>query len=264
VDEKYTKKKKNDELQVAGWEVIYCSLALILVAFFAMLVSYSSVEEKRMKTFLRGFSSESATSLQEGLSTSTVLRKGMVSTGGNEGLRSGGSDGISGGKVKRPSHDIIADDKSVMAAMNSIKTIIELGGDEEDVSIVRTERGFKATLGSNVLFPSGVAALKSQSHRYLNEMIAIVDKGPFMVRVEGHTDNVPIHTASFSSNWELSTARAITVLRYILANSTVFKDRIAAVGFSEYHPIAPNETSEGRKKNRRVEIYFEQIHEVQQ
>jgi chemotaxis protein MotB len=85
----------------------------------------------------------------------------------------------------------------------------------------------------------------------------VAKKGDFFVRVEGHADNVPINTPQFPSNWELSAARAVNVLRYLAYEGKLPAKKLSAVGFGEYHPVESNDTPEGRRKNRRVEFYFE-------
>src|SRR5437879_9989935 len=76
----------------------------------------------------------------------------------------------------------------------------------------------------------------------------------YSIRVEGHTDNTPIHTAQFPSNWELSTTRATFLLEYLISTGKISPQRLSAVGYGEYHPIAPNNTSERRASNRRVRV----------
>jgi chemotaxis protein MotB len=90
----------------------------------------------------------------------------------------------------------------------------------------------------------------------LQKIGAIISKTDYLIRIEGHTDNLPIHTALFPSNWELSTARAVNVLRYFIKEHNIDPRRLAAEGFSEFHPLAANDRPENRAKNRRVEIIF--------
>jgi len=89
----------------------------------------------------------------------------------------------------------------------------------------------------------------------LDEISRFFAKYPYQIRVEGHTDDVPIHSDKFASNWELSAARAVTVARYFQGLGVV-PERLAATGFGEYRPIADNATPEGRAANRRVEIFL--------
>ena len=225
--EEESRKKKKEEMPAAGWEMIYCSLVLILVAFFAMLVSYSSIEKEKIKHFRQ--------------------ERGLISENGKPG-----SD------ILNFSPDISeAQGEFVMQTMKALKIYLTQAGLDKSVSMEKTEKGFKVTFGSNVLFPSGKAEINKDASSCLDEMIKIALNNPFSIRVEGHTDNVPINTPEFPSNWELSTTRAVNILRYFLEEGELPADRLAAVGFSQYHPVASNDVSEGRQKNRRVEFYFE-------
>ncbi|MBU8849652.1 MAG: OmpA family protein [Desulfobacterales bacterium] len=221
------KNKKKQESGAAAWEVIYCSLVLILVAFFAMLVSYSSVQTDKVKNFRKeaGFISKSLTP---------------------------GSDTLN------LSPDILqAPGEVVTQIMKSLRTYLTQAGLDNSVNIEKNRQGFKVTFGSSVLFSSGKAEINKDACSYLDAMIKITRNNPFSIRVEGHTDSVPINTPEFPSNWELSTTRAVNILRYILEKGDIPADKLAAVGFSQYHPIASNNISEGRQKNRRVDFYFE-------
>jgi chemotaxis protein MotB len=106
---------------------------------------------------------------------------------------------------------------------------------------------------SVLLFPEGQAALTPRARRVLDEVAAVLRPIPNALRVEGHTDDVPIASAQFPSNWELSTARAISVVRELEPRG-IAATRLAAGGYGEHHPLVPNDTAEQRALNRRVEI----------
>jgi chemotaxis protein MotB len=109
-------------------------------------------------------------------------------------------------------------------------------------------------LAEKVLFPSGSATLARDGKATLEKVAdAFKDLKDRIVRVEGHTDNVPIKSARFPSNWELSAARAIAVVRFLQEHG-VDPSKLAAAGYAEFQPIAPNDTPEGRSQNRRIEI----------
>ena len=115
------------------------------------------------------------------------------------------------------------------------------------------------TIPGEVLFESGKAELKFNSLRTLaliarNIERQINNEKGWQIRVEGHTDNVPIHNKRYKSNWELSTARALSVVEFFVENGYFSPDQMQAMGYGEFKPVAPNDTPENRKKNRRVEI----------
>ena len=120
---------------------------------------------------------------------------------------------------------------------------------------VRPEReGIVISLREVGFFDSGSAEVKMKSEPTLARIAGLLRKERFNIRIEGHTDNVPIHNAQFSSNWQLSTARATEVTALFISSYGFPPERISASGFAEYHPIASNQTAEGRFQNRRVDI----------
>ena len=125
---------------------------------------------------------------------------------------------------------------------------------QEAFTVVATERGVVIHFTDRVLFDTGRAELKAGARGILQSLAAELDKLPHSVRVEGHTDNVPIHNSLYPSNWELSTARAVGVVRFLIESGGMDPGRLSAVGYGEYRPIASNQTDEGRARNRRVDI----------
>jgi OmpA family protein/chemotaxis phosphatase CheX-like protein len=103
-------------------------------------------------------------------------------------------------------------------------------------------------------FESGSAEMKSASEPAFDRIASLLRRRNCRARIEGHTDNVPIHNAQFSSNWELSTARATEVVRLLIVREGYNPNRLGAAGYAEFHPVASNATSEGRSMNRRVDI----------
>ncbi|MDQ2834667.1 MAG: OmpA family protein [Acidobacteriota bacterium] len=115
-----------------------------------------------------------------------------------------------------------------------------------------TQDGLVISLHEAGFFASGSAEIRTSSIPVLSLLAATLPAGP--MRVEGHTDNVPIHTAQFATNWELSTARATAIARLLLDRGTINPVNLAAAGYAEYHPVASNATQDGRTQNRRVDI----------
>ena len=132
------------------------------------------------------------------------------------------------------------------------KEISERRLPEEVISVHPSQEGLVISLREAGFFASGSAEIRSESLAMLTAVAAALPNQA--MRVEGHTDNVPIHTAQFATNWELSTARAATITRLILAQHTADPAQISAAGYAEFRPIANNETEQGRAQNRRVDI----------
>jgi len=240
-------RRNNEVASSGGWEQIFCSLVLILVAFFAMLVSYSTIQGGRVTNFLQGFGSPSK-EYSTGLSEDHVGRVNIYTGGG----KTGGGQG-----VMRPSAPITESEAGqVSLYMEAMKKLMDEMNEKEAISVERTAGGFKLTLGSEILFPPGGAEFSRTAAPCLDRVASFAVEKDLSLRIEGHTDNRPISTRDFPSNWELSTARAVTVLRHLLKDGRLAADRLTAVGMSEYHPVASNDTPAGRRKNRRVEIHF--------
>ena len=123
------------------------------------------------------------------------------------------------------------------------------------VKVEMQDKGLVITFVSEVLFDSGKAKLRQDSYPKLDKVATVLNTtvADLNVGIEGHTDNEPIKKSGWKSNWELSTARALSVLHY-LGDKNVSEPRLAAIGYGEYKPVASNDDRESRQKNRRVEI----------
>jgi chemotaxis protein MotB len=122
------------------------------------------------------------------------------------------------------------------------------------VSIKMGRDGLVISLREAGFFNSGSASPKVETLPTLRKIADSLAHTPYDLRIEGHTDNIPIHTAEFDSNWELSSARATRIARLLIDQKLIPPERIAAAGYAEYHPVASNDTAEGRGENRRVDL----------
>lgn len=122
------------------------------------------------------------------------------------------------------------------------------------VSVAMGRDGLVISLREAGFFASGSATPKPEALPTLRQIAASLGGAPYCLRIEGHTDNLPIHNAAFDSNWELSTTRATRIARLFLELNPVPPDRLSAAGYAEFHPVASNDTAEGRAQNRRVDV----------
>ena len=127
---------------------------------------------------------------------------------------------------------------------------------DKQVKLQMMEKGLVITFLADVLFDSGKAQLKPEVLSALDKVARVLKENvpEFNVGIEGHTDNQPIHFSQWKSNWELSTARALSVLHYLSDEEGIAPQRLAAIGYGEYRPVASNNDKEGCQLNRRVEI----------
>jgi chemotaxis protein MotB len=122
------------------------------------------------------------------------------------------------------------------------------------VKINYESEGIVLSFQDTVLFDLGSANLRPEAENVIDKVTAVMAKSPFKLRVEGNTDDLPINTAQFPSNWDLSVARATSVVRMMIKDPNMDPGRLSIMGYGEYRPVAPNDSPENRQLNRRVDI----------
>jgi chemotaxis protein MotB len=138
--------------------------------------------------------------------------------------------------------------------MSELNQLIDQYHYNKSIRLEENERGVTIHILDDILFPSGSSILAGYPVTVLNRLAEILKELPNDIRIEGHTDNVPINTPVFPSNWHLSVSRALNTAYYLINNEGLNPEKISIVGYSEYKPIATNDTQEGRASNRRVDI----------
>jgi chemotaxis protein MotB len=154
----------------------------------------------------------------------------------------------------------IAEQDELVGLQRKLESYAKAHGFANQVKAVVNRRGLVVqVLTDNLLFQSGQATLQAAGLPLLNEVAQLLNVDQtHPITVEGYTDNVPIHSAEFPSNWELSTTRATTVVQYLISRG-VNDNRLGAAGYADLHPVASNATAAGRALNRRVDIVIERL-----
>ncbi len=137
--------------------------------------------------------------------------------------------------------------------VHQVEKFVKDSGLQDSMAIDRASDRLVIRMKSAILFKEGQAALTAEAGKVLAGLTPVLARAPSRLRVEGHTDDVAIHSAAFPSNWELSTARAISVTLY-LEDHGIEKTRLSVAGYAEFHPFVLNDNSANRAQNRRVEI----------
>lgn len=127
-------------------------------------------------------------------------------------------------------------------------------GPEGIMNIKVIKEGVSVTLGEKLLFKTGMAEIEEKNRPALKSLCSVFQKTDSRIRVEGHTDDVPINTPEFPSNWELSTARAVNVVKYFISEGGILPERLSAAGYADSKPLFPNVSDHNRDINRRVEV----------
>lgn len=216
----------------------YGDLVTLLMCFFVLLFAFSSVDSQKFESL-------------------------MVSFQGSAGILPGGTSmtearlQFDGMPEKNVSSSMSVQLDSMERLKEEVQKQLDKNDVSKDVSLEIEARGLIIRFPDNVLFDPGSADIKSNSLKALSAIGKVLDKKEYetsQIRIEGHTDNVPMNSFRFPSNWELSTTRATNVIKYMIANIGLNPDRLSASGYGEYQPIASNADSAGRSKNRRVDI----------
>jgi chemotaxis protein MotB len=170
--------------------------------------------------------------------------------GSNPASTTIGADDSAGGDPKPGQQDILPlnDGLQPLEAATPFEDL-----DVEGVSMAKGTEGITLRIDNNLLFASGQATLTETGAEVIKGLVPTLEQFNGEVSVEGHTDDIPISTVQFPSNWELSTARATAVVRYLI-EAGMAKDRMRAIGYADTRPLEDNETPEGRAANRRVEL----------
>lgn len=144
----------------------------------------------------------------------------------------------------------------LMRARDELEEKLKKEIEEKQIRLEMLNKGLVITFVDEILFDSGKAFIKKDAYSILDRVAKVLNDQVKNrnIAIEGHTDNVPIRKSKWKSNWELSTARATSVLHYVIDNRNVDPERLSAVGYGEFRPVESNKTKEGREQNRRVEI----------
>ncbi|MBC8588336.1 flagellar motor protein MotB [Paratissierella segnis] len=232
--------KKKDNGGSPSWLTTYSDLMSLLLTFFILLFSMSTVDAKKFKDI--------AYSLQ------SVL----TGLGGPYPIEGGTINDIEIPNVEHIGEDDEIDFESLPEEVQEMYgRVVDYIGDNEleaKVTVNANRRGVFVDIKEAILFEPGKAELKESGLQVLKRLEGLVNDFDNELVIEGHTDDVPMNSRQYPSNWELSTARAVTVVRYLIDEENVAPNRLSAVGYGEYRPIVPNDSAANRSTNRRVNI----------
>ena len=246
------RKKKPPELENhERWLVSYADFITLLFAFFVVMFATSQTDKTKAQqvsdSVKRALDGEKMTTMIAAILGGTVNEKGK----GNAMMR--GPGGVQKQVIEKPE-----DKKEKLAELvPSLKVLTEELKKEIEsgrIEISMQPRGLVVSFAQAALFPSGEDVISPDAYEGLSKVAAAINRLPNPVRLEGHTDSIPIRTPRFRSNWELSAARSIALMAILTEKYGVPADRLSIAGYADTAPIASNETEAGRARNRRVDI----------
>ena len=222
-----------------SWLVPYADILTLLLALFIVLFASSSVDQQKLEQMSSVFNSIFSSG------TGVMDNPAVVQT------PNGTASEIQSGASK-----YMEDQERLKESQNRVDEFIAINELEKQFETKMTDEGLLITIRDSVLFDMGKAEVKAEYEIIADELSQLLMfDPPRNIVITGHTDNVPIKTNEFDSNWELSVMRAVNFMKEVVAGNQELDSKYFSVkGFGEFNPIASNDTEEGRAKNRRVEV----------
>ncbi|NLP44664.1 MAG: OmpA family protein [Peptococcaceae bacterium] len=240
------RRRSNEQKQSSQerWLVTYADLITLLLIFFVVMYSMSKVDANKFREIAESLSIAlgGATAAQIELGTHPS-GPSLIDSGSPEGNAQ--EQGSLADRAEELTIEGIKAKLDEFAAENRIQTKL--------VSTIE-ERGLVVSIQDTLLFEPGSAEMTAEARTILKKISSVLAASDNLIRIEGQTCNLPIHTSQFPSNWELSVLRATNVLQIMVQDGGIEAGRLSATGYGEYRPIADNQTEEGRIHNRRVDL----------
>jgi chemotaxis protein MotB len=234
---KRRRNRANEAIHHDRWLVSYADFVTLLFAFFVVMYALSASNESRYQA------------VAQSIEAAFLEKKRQVNIQQDEALKER-VDHVSPIKLDE---EWVADSRQLQQASSQLAQQLNEQIKDQLVAVNKGNSWIELQMNSELLFLSGSADLAANSLPVLKKVAEILQPLPNQIQVEGHTDNLPIGTSKFPSNWELSSARATTVVRELIKNG-INPPRLSAIGYGEFHPVADNKIEAGRFKNRRVSL----------
>ena len=252
------RKRHPEHVNHERWLVSYADFITLLFAFFVVLYSSAQVDKRRVgqlamaiQVAFQQMGIFDASNTKPAALTSEPMPFSRVQMVENAprvqalGRLVSQPKGELGATPDRPNMDDIQKDLE-----KSLSRQIE----KHTVTVTPTKEGIVVSLSEVGFFDSGSTVLRPGAEATLTDFVRVIASRRVRIRIEGHTDNIPIHNGRFDSNWELSTSRATEIIKVFISRYGMAPNRLSASGYGEYYPVSPNDTPEDRAKNRRVDL----------
>jgi chemotaxis protein MotB len=230
--------EEHEEVQegAPAWMVTFADMVTLLLTFFVLLLSFANTDTEKFKEML-GSLKDAFGSKQEYVGHFEAGRQEII---------------------ERPPDIIESKAREKLIFFQELKKVVAKKIKSGATELEMQKDGIRLRIKGQALFKTGSAELSPDIFGIFEDIKKLLDKYQYMLIVEGHTDNIPIKSPIYPSNWELSAARAISVIRHFMETLHVSPNRLQAVGYAATRPLVNNSTAENRAKNRRVEFKFEQ------
>lgn len=247
------------------WLLTYSDLITLLMVFFVVLYSMSQIDANKFKAVAESLSvalgGGAASQIDVGSSMSgpSIFESGTPKSnttqpGTTEEIDKTTNINSAGSGLKPGQGNSDAENMTIEGIKAKLDKFAADNGIQTQLMASIEERGLVISIQETLLFESGSADVTPRAREILDKINTVLAVAPNYIKVEGHTDNLPINTNRFPSNWELSVLRATNVVHIMATPGTISSNRLSAAGYGEYRPIATNKSEEGRARNRRVDL----------
>ncbi len=244
-----SRRRKSEHANHERWLVSYADFITLLFAFFVVLYSASQVDQKKARQISQAIH---VAFQQLGMFPAGQGGRPVESPGNHNNRSSQQFDGYSPLKLEsmvQPFPGVRA-----QAIRRELEEALQRELQKNEVSVHASAEGVVLSLREVGFYDSGSAIVREEALPTLGRIAKVLDSYPNDIRIEGHTDNVPVHTPRYDSNWELSTTRATELVKRFIEAYGFSPQRLSAAGYAEFHPAASNATPQGRLQNRRVDL----------
>ena len=247
------KKKHPEHVNHERWLVSYADFITLLFAFFVVMFASSQTDKGKQQQV-----SESVKRALEEGKIAAVISGILGGTADDKGKGNAQMRGPGGAQKQA----VAPQDKEVelMPAIQHLTAALQKEIASGKIQVQMTPRGLVVSMRQAAFFPSGDDSIEPKANDSIKKIADTIRSLPNQIRLEGHTDSQPVRRGRFKSNWELSAARAISMMERMTTAFDIAKDRVAISGYADTVPAAPNDTEEGRAQNRRVDIVILNMH----
>jgi chemotaxis protein MotB len=252
------KKKREEHVNHDRWLVSYADFITLLFAFFVVLYASSQVDKRKAGRLAMAIQvAFQELGVFQTSSTKVPVKDDDAMPFEKVQVVENISKDADLKRIVNPMKGTLSsagEPQSVQDAKNAIQKALGPEIQRREVTMSMRREGLVVSLKEMGFFDSGSATIRPGSLDAISRLAAVLKERPENLRIEGHTDNIPIHTARFASNWELSTSRATELIQLLITKYRIPPDHLSAGGYGEFHPVASNDTPDGRAQNRRLDV----------
>jgi len=235
---------EEEKIDPNSWMVTFADLVMLLLTFFVLLLTMSSMDTKKLRDLMTHF--KESTGVLEFAAAGRVYNLGGFINKYND------TDSL-----------LVVDQKHLLTKLKLVSNIKNMFKDQNnDITLTDDERGVAVSFHGNILFDPGKTTLRKEAYPVLEIIADAIEACPNDILIMGHSDNIPVKDEIYRSNWELSAYRGISVLDYFLTQKGLSPSRFSVGGSGSSRPLYPNTNQKNRSLNRRVEIVFKHLKEI--